>query len=228
MTKKKLNTGRLQFTGVLEADGTVTTERDRIVNRAKEFYEKLYSTNRAVAGEKPYIGQEEITEVPKIEPWEVQHAVKTSKKGKASGPDNVTMDLFEAAGEEIFDKLANLFANCLQKSEVPNSWNEAIIILLFKKGDPKDIANYCPISLLNKIYKLFTKIPHNENHKDTRRKSTGRTSWFPEGFLNSRPPSCRQPVDRKMCRIQNSSGHRSSRLQQSFWFGRNSWHAFGD
>ena len=79
MMKKKINTRRIQFTEVLEADGTVTTERDRIVNRVKEFYEKLYSINRAVAGEKLYIGQEEITEVPKIEPWEVQHTVKTSK-----------------------------------------------------------------------------------------------------------------------------------------------------
>ena len=29
-------------------------------------------------------------------------------KGKAPGPDNVTMDLIEAAGEEIYDKLANV------------------------------------------------------------------------------------------------------------------------
>ena len=35
MMKKKLNTRRLQFTGVLEADRTITTDRGRIVNRAK-------------------------------------------------------------------------------------------------------------------------------------------------------------------------------------------------
>ena len=119
---KKLSTGRIQFTGVLEEDGTISTERDRIINRAKKFYEKLYSTNRAATGEKTEINisQEELTKVPKIEPWEVQHAVKTSKKGKAPGADNVTLDLIEAAGEVIYDKLAKLFTDCLRKREVPN------------------------------------------------------------------------------------------------------------
>ena len=44
---------------------------------------------------------------------------------------------------------------------VPEEWNEAIIILLYKKGDLKNISNYRPIILLNNIYKLFTKVITN-------------------------------------------------------------------
>ena len=47
MVKRKLNCARFQFTGVLEEDGTVTTDRDRIVERLREFYEKLYSSTRS-------------------------------------------------------------------------------------------------------------------------------------------------------------------------------------
>ena len=41
MAKRQLNRGRLQFTCVLEEDGTLTTDRERIVESSREFYEKL-------------------------------------------------------------------------------------------------------------------------------------------------------------------------------------------
>ena len=88
--------------------------------------------------------------------------MKQSKKGKAPGPDNVTIDLIEASGQVVNNKLAYLFNECLRQGKVPENWNEAIIILLHKKGDPKNITNYCPISLLNNIYKLFTRSITNQ------------------------------------------------------------------
>ena len=154
MAKKKLSSGKLQFTGVLEEDGSLTIDRDRIVDRPEEFYEKLYSSDRPDPEPPDVEVQHELVDFPKVEPWEVELAVKQSKKGKAPGPDNITIDLIEAADETIYTKLAALFNECLRESKVPEEWNEAIIILLYKKGDPKNISNYRPISLLNNIYKL--------------------------------------------------------------------------
>ena len=51
-----------------------------------------------------------------------------------------------------------LFTKCLEKSDVPEDWNNALMVLLFKKGDKEKIKNYRPISLLPVIYKIFTKI----------------------------------------------------------------------
>ena len=65
-------------------------DRDQIVDRAKEFCENLYSTNRAI-NESTVETTDEVMEVPKIKSLEVKHAVKTSKKGKAPGPDDVTI-----------------------------------------------------------------------------------------------------------------------------------------
>ena len=50
MAKRQLSRGRLQFTSVLEEDGTLTTDRERIVERSREFYEKLYSSTRSRGG----------------------------------------------------------------------------------------------------------------------------------------------------------------------------------
>ena len=180
MAKRQLNRGRLQFTSVLEEDGTLTTDRERIVKRSREFYKKLYSSTRQEPPEADI--EQQFEGFPNIKAWEVKSAVKQSKKGKAPGPDNITIDLIDAAGDIINDKLATLFNECLIQSKVPEIWNEAIIILLHKKGDQKNISNYRPISLLNNIYKLFTKIITNRITRTLDENQPREQAGFRRGF----------------------------------------------
>ena len=180
MAKRQLNRGRLQFTSVLEEDGTLTTDRERIVERSREFYKKLYSSTRQEPPEADI--EQQFEGFPNIKAWEVKSAVKQSKKGKAPGPDNITIDLIDAAGDIINDKLATLFNECLIQSKVPEIWNEAIIILLHKKGDQKNISNYRPISLLNNIYKLFTKIITNRITRTLDENQPREQAGFRRGF----------------------------------------------
>jgi len=51
-----------------------------------------------------------------------------------------------------------LFNKCLNDSDIPKSWKNALIILVYKKGGPTELKNYRPISILSHLYKLFTKI----------------------------------------------------------------------
>ena len=60
-------------------------------------------------------------------------------------------------GPVVLTYLTNIFNNILKTKQIPDSWHEAKIVILFKKGDPKDIKNYGPISLLSHSYKIFTR-----------------------------------------------------------------------
>lgn len=45
-----------------------------------------------------------------------------------------------------------------QDAKMPENWNEAIIIPLHKKGDKTECSNYRGISLLNLVYKVFSRV----------------------------------------------------------------------
>ena len=66
--------------------------------------------------------------------------------------------MLKDAGDEVHNKLAQLFTQCLCKRDVPEAWCNTIVSLLHEKGDKEDLGNYRPISLLSAIYKLLSKI----------------------------------------------------------------------
>ena len=72
--------------------------------------------------------------------------------------DGITSDIIKLVGPIVLTYLTNIFNNILKTKQIPDSWHEAKIVILFKKGDPKDIKNYRPISLLSHSYKLFTRL----------------------------------------------------------------------
>ena len=83
------------------------------------------------------------------------------KDNKAPGNDEITSDIINQGGEETITQLLKIFNQILEKKQIPTTWKEAKIILLYKKGDKADVKNYRPISLLSHLYKIFTKVIQN-------------------------------------------------------------------
>ena len=79
------------------------------------------------------------------------------KRHKAQGVDGIRIDIIKLGGPTVFTYLTNIFNNILKTKQIADSWHEANIVILFKKGDPKDIKNYRPISLLSHSYKIIYK-----------------------------------------------------------------------
>ena len=180
MARRKLGQGRKQMFALRNKDGELTSNREEVIKVAEEFYKNLYSSKE----EKDRNGEEteEIDPVPEVKSWEVEHAAKAMSRGKAGGEDGLTIDLIKDAGQLVWEKLARLFTRCLESQTVPVAWKNAMVVLLHKKGDIKDLKNYRPISLLPVLYKLFTKIITNRINETLDREQPREQAGFRSGY----------------------------------------------
>ena len=179
--KLKTKEGKSLMVAIRNKDGSITTDRDKIVERCAEFYRELYSST----ADRPTIQTSAEDSVPEVLSAEVQHAVKQMKNNKAPGDDGVVIDIIKEGGEVLYKQLSRLFTNCLRQRTIPKEWNNAIIILLHKKGDVKDINNYRPISLLSHMSKLFTKVIKNRIEKQLDINQAREQAGFRSGYSTS-------------------------------------------
>ena len=158
--KRRLGMGKNQMYALKDKQGNVITNRDKIVAVAEEFYRDLYSS-RDIQGNTERGSSSEELDIPPVTTEEVKKALNAMQGGKSPGEDQITADLLKDGGLIVLEKLANLYTQCLMTASVPESWKNANIILIHKKGDMKDLKNYRPISLLSVVYKVLTKVIAN-------------------------------------------------------------------
>uniref|UniRef100_A0A914VH66 Reverse transcriptase domain-containing protein n=1 Tax=Plectus sambesii TaxID=2011161 RepID=A0A914VH66_9BILA len=84
------------------------------------------------------------------------------KTGKTPGNDDITTEMLKHGHGTLVPVLMRLFNTCLTWQDTPKHMADSSTILLFKKGDPLQLKNYRPISLLSVIYKLLTKVINNQ------------------------------------------------------------------
>lgn len=83
------------------------------------------------------------------------------KNGRAPGEDGITTEMLKYGGAVTIESIKILLNKCLSEGRIPDTWKNAQVVLLYKKGDKLKIDNYRPISLLPHPYKLLTKIITN-------------------------------------------------------------------
>lgn len=92
---------------------------------------------------------------------EVISVIRSLKSKNSSGFDEVSTKVLKAVCEEIADPLVTLINSSLSSGRFPSSLKLASVIPIFKKGDPTDIENYRPVSLLSAFSKIFERILYN-------------------------------------------------------------------
>ena len=117
------------------------------MERIEEFYSELYDSDQAVTIQ--YNTDPE--EVPPIMTREVEAVLRKMKNGKEAGKDQVNIETLKAGDETIAKQLAKLYTKCITERRIPKTWNEANMVMFFKKGHRKDIKNYMPIWLLSNM-----------------------------------------------------------------------------
>ena len=68
------------------------------------------------------------------------------KNSKSPGLDNIHTEYLKAGGDPLINALLMLFNRILITKEIPKSFKEALIVVIYKKKCRLDCENYCPIS----------------------------------------------------------------------------------
>jgi len=89
---------------------------------------------------------------------EVVGSIKRLKSGKSGGLDGIVPEMLKEASNQIGDFLTDLFNEIFISGVYPDSWTEAIVVPVHKKGDANMTDNYRGISLLNLLGKCYTTI----------------------------------------------------------------------
>ena len=86
---------------------------------------------------------------------------------KASGPDCSPVVVLKNCEPELSYLLTQLFSKCLKDSCFPDCWKVSSVVPVFKNDWERSAAkNYCPVSLLSVVSKVFEKLVNNRivNH----------------------------------------------------------------
>lgn len=94
----------------------------------------------------------------KIDSAEITKIVNSCKDETAAGHDKVTIKMLKYVIEFVVTPLVYIYNLSLEQNVFPDKLKLAVIKPLHKGGDPTNINNYRPISLLSNFSKIFEKI----------------------------------------------------------------------
>ena len=128
-------------------------EEGKILERWSEYISELYHDER---GDKSLIMKN--FDGPPIMKDDVRKAVKSMKKGKAAGPDKITVEMIESLDEFGIYMLPDFLNAIYDSGEIPSDLSKSIFIALPKKPGATECESHRTISLMNHITKILLKI----------------------------------------------------------------------
>ena len=158
---------KMRIEEVQMKDGTTSKTQEDIVATHLEFQSELYSQKPIQERAKKTLLDTIATRVTDadiktlsqpISREEILMAIKSLGKNKATGTDGLSAEFYQFFAESLADLYLIILDACYELRDLPASTREALICLLFKKGDKKLPKNWRPISLLNTDYKILAKI----------------------------------------------------------------------
>ena len=134
LVKEPTSSKQGRTTTIQEKVGKCLTEEQDILKRWTEYCSEFYTHTR---------GDPKVLDVPPpinndkypILREEVEAAVKSLKKGKLAGVDDIPSELVQAGGEAMIDMLLIICNKIWQTGEWPTPWTQSLIITLPKKGN---------------------------------------------------------------------------------------------
>jgi hypothetical protein len=153
------------------ATNTTATTAQQILPIATQFYQDLFRKRdtdpkaqqffhqQTIKANRPLQQHHKQTLMTPYTTSEIESLLKHAPANKAPGPDGINEELYKFLAPQLTIPLTNLFNNITPNDIKTLQWDTSYICIIFKnKGNPTDLKNYRPITLLNSDYKLFTKV----------------------------------------------------------------------
>ena len=152
------------------AVGQELTSPSEIRKRAVEFYAELYKCEYK---EDKTVTQQFFDGLPKVpaeaqveleQPLSLQDlytALKGMENGRAPGIDGLPVDFFKSFWAMLGEDWLEVANDSLTGGLLPISCRRAVLTLLPKKGDPREVKNWRPVALLCTDYKILSKALSN-------------------------------------------------------------------
>lgn len=167
---EKKNGQRRLIHGLLSKNGNLLTSHGDVRKRAVEFYEELYRSEISYgeAPDSPF-----FTSLPKVSRQanqdlgrvitldELDKALQSMECGKAPGIDGLPVAFYKSFWPEMGADLLAVLQDSLAEGRLPLTCRRAVLTLLPKKGDLKDMASWRPVSILCVDYRLLSKVLAN-------------------------------------------------------------------
>ena len=117
---------------------------------------------------RPQLSSEDSSTKPKSDPAgfldrdfshkEVRGIIDTLGNGKAAGHDGIPNEALKNAPGTMVSLVVGLFNKVKNKGIVPNEWKQGRLVLIHKKGPKTDVFNYRPLTVLQSVSGLYTKL----------------------------------------------------------------------
>ena len=166
--------------------GETVTSRKGIANVFGKFCSKLYAGNdlKKKSGTVTDMKQE----MPEFTKNEVQAAIDSLKKGKASDSNGIRAEDIKACGEATKEMIRQIFNEVPNQEDcTPTTWRRIRIKVIRKKGDVEEAGNYRPICNLPALYKLFSTHSVQQTLSQTRPRAAGGPGRVSAILPNARP-----------------------------------------
>ena len=93
---------------------------------------------------------------------DIREAVAKLTTSKSFGTDTISSYFLKLALPFLENSIAILFNISLETSIFPVLWNISRVVPIYKEGDKSEKFNYCPISVLPVISRLFERLLYNQ------------------------------------------------------------------
>ena len=148
-------TFHLKTSSIKDRNGMDLTEAEDIKKRWQEYTEELYKKD--LHDPDNHDGVITYLETEILE-FEIKWALGSITMNKASGSDEIPVELFQILKDDAVEVLHSICQQIWKTQQWPQDWKRSVFIPVPKKGKAKECTKYHTIALMSHGSKLMYKI----------------------------------------------------------------------